>query len=130
MSGKNLSTWTNCNDQPLEDHYFGHDVFINLTPHPIILEGVGVIPSDGVLRVSTTKKVVKTIAGIPVVETTFGVLEGYDLPEEDGRGFTHYIVSLPCAQALKGFRYDIYITDSPVRNDEGVIIGCKGLGRV
>ena len=130
MSEENSITLADCNDQSFADHYFGADVFMNLTPHPINLEGVGIIPSDGVLRCQTSKKEVKTIAGIPVVETTFGVLEGYDLPKEDVCGFTHYIVSLPCAQALKGLRHDIYITDSPMRDENGMITGCKGLGRV
>ena len=112
------------------DHYFGYDKIVNLTPHPIILEGIGVIPSDGVLRVTTEKKVVKTLAGIDVVETTFGEITGYNLPMEDNCGFVHYIVSLPCAQALKGLRTDIFITDNPIRDEKGTIIGCKGLGRI
>ena len=119
-----------CNGELNSDHYFGSDTFFNLTPHPINLEGVGVIPSDGVLRVSTTKKVVEKLAGIDVVITTFDEIEGYNLPRQDNCGFIHYIVSLPCAQALKGLRNDIYITDAPIRNDEGIIIGCKRLGKI
>ena len=117
-----------CDGQAYSDHYFGSDTFFNLTPHAINVVGVGNIPSDGVLRVKTEKKSVKTIGGIPVVRTIFCELEGYTLPEQDNCGFVHYIVSLPCAQALKGLRTDILITDDPVRDDQGRIIGCKGLG--
>lgn len=117
-----------CNDEAYSDHYFGSDTFYNLTPHSINLEGIGEIPSDGVLRVKTEKRIVKIIGGIPVVLTTFGKLEGFNLPPQDNCGFIWYIVSLPCAQALKGLRTDILITDDPVRDDQGRIIGCKSLG--
>jgi hypothetical protein len=115
----------------LTDHYFSRNIIFNLTPHEIniVLENETInIPSDGILRVAENSTLADTFMGIPVITKTFGNIIGYDLPKEANLKNTIYIVSLPVAQALKGMRNDIYITNDPVRNDKGQIIGCRSLG--
>ena len=112
------------------DHYFGYDKLMNLTPHSITIAGIGVIPSDGILRCDTIKKKIDVVAGIPVIKTTFTDVIGFDLPPQDNRGFIHYIVSLPVAQALKGKRTDIYIPYDIIMDELNVVIGCNGLGKI
>ena len=104
---------------------------VNLTPHTITIftdECGHDIPSEGVARVKTESRVVGDINGIPVVETTYGEIEG--LPEpKDG---TIYIVSGLVRAALNGTRDDVVSPDTgptAVRNDKGQIVGVTRLTR-
>ena len=63
---------------------------------------------------------------IKINSTSFGEVEGLPAPE-DG---TLFIVSALVAQALKGVRNDLVVPDDTVRDDRGVIIGCKSFARV
>lgn len=94
---------------------------VNLTPHPIMVEGFGTFESKGLARVSTTQKVVGNINGIDLVETVQGQVEG--LPEmEEGK---MYIVSGMVLSALKGSRADVVAPDTgstAIRNEKGQII--------
>jgi hypothetical protein len=95
---------------------------INLTPHPIIMDGK-TYPSEGSLRVSVeTQKIEGT--SIPLSISKFGQV--LDLPEEK-RG-TLYIVSRMVAEATK--REDFLIVNETIRDDSGRIRGCKSLSSV
>ena len=105
--------------------------FVNLTPHEITLvredgEVVKIPPSGQVARVKVEQEEIKKVAGIPVVRTKFGGVEG--LPEpENGKIF---IVSSIVAQAAaKLGRTDVVAPDtSPqgvIRDENGRIIGVK-----
>ncbi len=107
----------------------------NLTPHAINLLNdnneviITIEPSGIIARAAQTKELVEELCiygmTIPVYESTFGKVENLPEPEED----TIFVVSALTAQACKG-RNDIYITDNPVRDDQGRIIGCRSLGRI
>lgn len=103
----------------------------NLTPHKItfVKENGDVIlevePSGTVARVTTQTVQTGKIAGIPITETVFGEVE--NLPEPSNG--TVYVVSLRVAQTVP-YRSDVFIPNESVRNDDGVIIGCKSLGRI
>lgn len=103
---------------------------INLTPHLITLinahGGTRVIPSDGrVPRVAATRNVVDQVAGVPVVEVTTGAVEGLPDPAPG----TVLIVSRMVAEAAP-HRRDLVAPDELVRDDAGVVVGCRQLGRV
>lgn len=106
----------------------------NLTPHSInILNDnneviVTIEPSGIIARAAQTKELVEELnvngMTIPVYESTFGKVENLPESEED----TIFVVSALTAQACKG-RPDVYITDNPVRDEQGRIIGCRSLGK-
>lgn len=103
---------------------------MNLTPHKVsfVNEGKEVLaiePSGLVARVSTETVVTGCINGIPVTTTKFGDVVG--LPEENED--TIYLVSSLVAQRCKE-RHDVFIPNEPVRDENGVITGCKSLGKV
>lgn len=102
---------------------------INLTPHTINIllpEGSKVIePSGIVARCKVTREKTGEIEGIPVFSTVFGEVE--DLPPS--KKDTIYIVSSLVAQASR-VRDDLFIPDDLVRDEQGRIIGCKGLTKI
>lgn len=105
----------------------------NLTPHVITVlldDGTKkVFPSDGVARAAVTTTVVGNIDGIDIVSTVFG--DPVDLP--DPTPDTRFIVSLATANAARAAGRttdDLLVTANPVRNDDGVIIGCRNLGTI
>lgn len=108
---------------------------INLTPHDVvILNNNGdkiVIPkSEETLRVSSETKIkdyIKVIdkdslVSIPISETKFSGISS--IPERKENTF--YIVSLLTCQACPD-RDDFFIPNESVRDENGVIIGCKSL---
>lgn len=107
----------------------------NLTPHAINLLNdsnevvVTIEPSGIIARAAQTKELVEELnvngMTIPVYESTFGKVENLPESEED----TIFVVSALTAQACKG-RHDVYITDNPVRDEQGRIIGCRSLGKI
>lgn len=108
---------------------------VNLTPHTIHLinnenEVVASFEPSGIIaRAAQTKTKVDDInlgdINVDVFASTFGEVENLP-PMEDG---TIYIVSTLTAQACKD-RPDVYVTDNPVRDDQGRIIGCRSLGKI
>ena len=102
----------------------------NYTPHPITFIDknnniIEVIKSSGLARVSSETVVTSEINGIPVTSTVYGEIEG--LPEEqDG---VIYVVSNLVAQRC-AHRNDVFIPNELVRGEEGVIVGCRSLGKV
>lgn len=106
---------------------------INLTPHSVNIIKDGAIyatyPSEGVARAEQTDKKIGSINNIDIYSTTFGSVTG--LPEPSPYAF--YIVSLATAQAaIRHGRTtgDLLITSHPVRNEDGVIIGCEAFAQI
>ena len=107
---------------------------VNLTPHALNFIGadgetVLAVPSSGVARAKQARVAIGCVetdgAALPVCRTTYGEVEGLPEPEEG----TVYVVSALTAQAVPE-RADVYITDNPVRDEAGRIIGCRGLAHV
>ena len=107
----------------------------NLTPHSINIlndnnEVVAIIEPSGIIaRAAQTKELVEELCvdgmTIPVYKSAFGKVENLPEHEKD----TIFVVSALTAQACKG-RPDVYITDNPVRDEQGRIIGCRSLGKI
>ena len=117
----------------------------NMTPHTItlIVEGIRVdFPSEGIIRAAQKDKQVDEVvtdlkigeagnAGftIPVFQSSYGAPEG--VPEEiDPNGI--YVVSMLAYQSLKaaGIPMDkYYIVSGTIRDEQGRIVGCKGLAK-
>jgi len=104
---------------------------INLTPHAItFVNGEGVVirtiaPSGKLARVSVRTVTDGYIGGIPVTRSAFGQVEGLPAPE-DG---TIYVVSSLVASRVPD-RWDVFIPNESVRDDQGRIVGCRSLGRI
>lgn len=103
---------------------------INLTPHAVTILVDGrdpiVIPASGTIaRCAVTRVVIGDVDGIPLTKSVFGDVTDLPDPAPD----TLYIVSMLVASACSD-RADLVIPDDTVRDDKGVIIGCKALGRV
>jgi len=97
---------------------------INLTPHIINdVEGnVNYPPSGTIARVEEGDVIfIETINGSAIYKRKLGKVAG--LPEITLN--TLYIVSFMVADALKD-RSDLICPGTPVRDEEGKIIGCKG----
>ena len=114
----------------------GKTKIVNLTPHDINFIGendevVLTVPSSGVARASSTRYQTGTVTPegtdlvISLNRTEFGKVENLPDPQED----TIYIVSALTAQAVPE-RYDLFITDDAVRDENGRIIGCRALARI
>lgn len=99
---------------------------INMTPHDVNIVGGLTYPKSG-LQIRLAVKTVQCEPlpdGTPTSKTEFGEPEG--LPEfEDG---TYYIVSQLVKNALPG-RTDLLVPAEVVRDEAGVIVGAKSLGR-
>ena len=103
---------------------------VNLTPHALavhLLDGsvMTVEPSGTVARCRQQDEQVGVLAGAPVFRTVFG--EVVDLPEEQ-KGTT-YVVSRLVASACPD-RHDLVVPGPLVRDDQGVVIGCRGFSVV
>lgn len=106
----------------------------NLTPHGVrIINKDGKVaitfPSEGSLRLSSTRVRESTLTlsdgvEIPITKTSFGGIDSLP-PKEEG---TIYIVSSLVCQACPD-RPDFYIPDDTIRDENGVIIGCRSLSR-
>ena len=103
---------------------------VNMTPHPLnIVQRDGdvltVEPSGFIPRCASTEKLNQSIGLIDVTRQTLGEVEG--LPESLPGAF--YIVSRLVASAASG-RDDLLVPGPLVRDDQGRVIGCKGLSRL
>lgn len=105
---------------------------INLTPHSITIVDENDMPilvlpkTDVPARVSCSIVTTgETINGIPVTANSYSDIENLPAPAED----TVYIVSSIVASRCKN-RNDVFVPNESVRNDAGIIIGCRSLGRV
>lgn len=124
---------------PLEEEYEekrsdGMQKIVNLTPHTINFVGkdntiVATIPSSGVARAAQRREIVDTIVAngitLPIARCTYGDVQGLPEPMDD----TIYIVSAITAQAVPT-RPDVFIVDDSVRDENGRIIGVRGIAHV
>ncbi len=111
-------------------------MLVNLTPHTINFYNdkneliYSLEPSGKVARLKTetvtTGYYEVDHAKIPITKTVFGKIE--NLPEFDD-GETDYIVSTLVAQACIN-RWDIFIPNDSVRDENGNIIGYCSLSRI
>lgn len=107
---------------------------INLTPHPInFLDAsnrvILTVPSSGLARAAQRRENIGTIDAdgvtLPVTRSAFGAVEGLPAAQDD----TIYVVSALTAQAVPK-RDDVFIVDDSVRDENGRIIGVRGLAHV
>lgn len=104
---------------------------VNLTPHDvnIVLKDGSILTIErtgAVARLSEETITVGSVNGIPITMTKYDLVEG--LPDQETG--TMYIVSAMVAKEVKGTRNDVLVPSETVRDDKGVIIGCKSLGIV
>ena len=99
----------------------------NCTPHVINVQkrdgSFGSFqPEEKTPRVETRTKYVCDIDGIPVVETVYGDIA--DMPSlEDG---VYFIVSKMLRDQCRD-RNDLLTVGELIRDQRGIVIGCKGL---
>ena len=104
---------------------------VNLTPHDINLvdenlTSIRTFSSSGIVRIEEKMEnaaLMHLLDGTAVNFKSSKLAGIYGLPEASEN--TYYIVSMVVATALKGKRFDL-VYPEVVRNDKGVIIGCKG----
>lgn len=113
---------------------------VNLTPHDVVIydenkQHVATIPRSGmVARVEVAREKEEVYAGVQIYGAMLGKVTGMPNPLEDNTG---YIVSKMVKDALAdalartgdsglSFSY-FYSPGEPLRNSDGVVIGCIGL---
>ena len=103
--------------------------FVNLTPHTLVIEGVGTLPASGIVaRVATIRTQLGAVAGVRVVAQNLGRVEG--LP--DAKADTAYVVSALVLDAIKRqslSRGDVYAPDTgpDAVRENGQIVAVRGL---
>lgn len=97
---------------------------VNLTPHAIVFPEFTLEPSGIVARVKEFSEVseLNKVMGIDLVTKWYGTVEGLPQPEEG----TLYVVSGMLRTALPD-RYDLASPGDLIRDEKGVIVGCKNL---
>ena len=119
-------------EQAMEKGFIVDDgvVLVNMTPHDLNIVQIDgsiltVAPSGFVPRCASSEVVDGTIGNlIQVTRQTLGEVEG--LPES--LPATFYIVSRLVASAAN--RPDLLVPGPLVRDDQGKVVGCKGLSRL
>ena len=103
-------------------------MLVNLTPHPVVFEDGRTLPKcDNPPRLAEVVKSAGEIDGVTIVQKSFDI-DGCVLPPAESG--TYYIVPLLIAQAFSGRRDDLLVTNDPIRDEVGRIIGCRSLARV
>lgn len=102
---------------------------INLTPHPVTINGVTIQPAGPAPRCPTTVTPLPPLVvdgqEIPVEQVSMGQVTGLPDPVND----VALIVSRPVAEAAS-HRRDLYIPHKLTRDASGAVIGCAALGQV
>ncbi len=100
---------------------------INLTPHPINLQGLNEIPSSGVARLKEEKrdygKVGITPQGVEFASIRYGEVQG--LPDNFVETGDIYIVSRSIAERVN--LPCVVCPDKLLRDERGNIVGCEGV---
>jgi len=98
----------------------------NFTPHEIVIIGenkkVACYPSEGVARVRVENRDVGAFAGVPLVRSEFGEVEGLPPFENQTLIMVSRIVRDACPD-----RGDLVVPTDFVRDKEGRIIGAQKL---
>lgn len=101
---------------------------INLTPHSLNIVttdgNIVDLPSSGVARVASNKVMIGSVNGVGLYQEQYGDVEGLPSKYEDLNAF--YVVSRLVANAVPD-REDLLVPGELIRNDEGQVIGCRGL---
>lgn len=100
--------------------------FINCTPHPLTIEGVGTLPPSGVLpRCATVRSEPTQVGGVRIVAQSMGEVTGLPAPAEG----VALIVSALVLSALKGSRHDVFAPDTGADaiREGGQIVAVRGL---
>ena len=99
---------------------------INLTPHALHLlreDGTTLdLPSEGEVRVRSEKTIAGEISGLTIYKEVLLGIEGLPEPESG----VAYIVSRLVAAKITG-RDDIFVPGDLIRDDQGRVIGARGL---
>lgn len=100
---------------------------INCTPHPITVHNsdgttLNLNPSGIIPRVQVNRTFLQKAGGADVYRPDFGQLTG--LP--DRKTDTFFVVSSLLAASAPD-RDDLLTPGNPIRDDQGRVIGCKGL---
>lgn len=102
--------------------------FKNLTPHVInIIENNAVVrtfphnPNDPIPRCSSSSVRIMDMIDIPLYQTVFGEVE--NLPDQTP---TTFLIVSALVRTQLPTRLDLISPSQLVRDDAGVIIGCKG----
>ena len=96
---------------------------VNLTPHAITIVNLATIPpSGGVARVSSRSTPAGEFAGVDLVRTIFGPVEGLPDPEAG----VVFVVSALVRAAVPG-RHDVASPGDLVRDTAGAVVGCRNL---
>lgn len=101
----------------------------NLTPHTVTIvtstgEQIIYMPTGVIPRLSTKTIQVGAVDGIPLTSTVFGDVQ--DMP--DAVQDVYLIVSRMVLAAMPN-RKDLLVPNELVRNDKGMIIGCRSLAK-
>ena len=119
-------------EQAMEKGFIVDDgvVLVNMTPHDLNIVQIDgriltVAPSGFVPRCASSEVVDGTIGNlIQVTRQTLGEVEGLPDPIPG----TYFIVSRLVASATD--RDDLLVPGSLIRDDQGKVVGCKGLSRI
>jgi hypothetical protein len=99
---------------------------INLTPHAVKIMGKDTkvfAPSGQVARIKESRIKDQHLEGIPLNRKSFGEVEYLPPPAPN----KVYIVSSQVVEYLRGQRSDVVAPDDLVRDENGMVIGCKSL---
>ena len=103
---------------------------INLTVHDITIvknEKTEIIPPSGAVeRCEKQEVLIGRVNVVDIYKINYGKVTG--LPPANKN--TVYITSALVAQAVKEMRNDVLIPNDFVRDEKGVIIGCRSLAQV
>lgn len=103
---------------------------VNLTPHEIKIikdkDCMVINPSGMIARCEQSQILIGRVNGVEVYKTKLGEVK--DLPNANKD--TVYITSIVVAQAVKDKRNDVLVPFDMIRDEKGVVIGCKGLAQV
>lgn len=125
-----IMTTINTNTEIAQTTFLNAEL-VNLTPHTVnVLDSEGneilAIKSTGLARVSVTTTIEGYLNGIiPLTHNVYGDVVGLPDPEEG----KIYIVSVPVAKSLPE-RNDLFVPNDLVRDEDGVIVGCRSLNHV
>ena len=107
-------------------YVYNEGVLVNLTPHEVVIvldnHEVKIKPEGQVPRVATKSIMIDHFGEIPLYRTTYGEIEGLPPMTKDVK----YIVSA-LVQKAANFREDLVIPAQQIRDEQGRVIGCKGV---